>query len=154
MKLRFDRKSVLDEREMQEMYSVEHRGLWLTYALLCAAVIAQLLLGAGFAQVAGELLVIALSSAVLIVAYARRGIWDTRSRPSARGNAAYSAMFAAIVALIGFGLKRPAAVALSLGAAMFTLSFCLLTALMLFLRRRQARRERELEQELEGEEEA
>ena len=36
------RKSVLDEREMLEMYRVEHFGLWLMYGLLCAAVVVQM----------------------------------------------------------------------------------------------------------------
>ena len=40
------RKSVLDEREMLEMYRVEHFGLWLMYGLLCIAVIVQMLGGA------------------------------------------------------------------------------------------------------------
>ena len=144
------RKSILDEREMQELYTVEHHGLWLVYALLCAAVIVQMLLGADFKQLAGEWLVIVVSSAVLIVAYARKGIWDERSRPSARGNAAYSALCAAVVALIALCLKRRVDLALFVGAAMFALSFCLLTALMLYLRRRESALERELEQDGEA----
>ena len=40
------KKSVLDEREMLEMYRIEHAGLWLMYALLSAAIIVQLLLDA------------------------------------------------------------------------------------------------------------
>ena len=37
------KKTVLDEREMMEMYRIEHRGLWAMYTLLCATVVAQLL---------------------------------------------------------------------------------------------------------------
>ena len=51
MKLYLKTKNVLDEREMQEVYCIEHRGLWGMYTLLCAAVILQMLFGAGFAQV-------------------------------------------------------------------------------------------------------
>lgn len=40
MKLYLKTKNVLDERETQEMYRIEHRGLWGMYALLCAAVVA------------------------------------------------------------------------------------------------------------------
>ena len=144
------KESVLDERELQELYGVEHRGLWMMYALLCAAVAVQMLLGADFKQMAGELLVIAVSSVVLIVAYARRGIWGERSRPSARSNAAYSAMGGGVVALIALGLRRSAYLALLMGAAMFALSFLLLTALMLYLRRRERALERELEQDGEA----
>ena len=49
MKLYLKTKNVLDERETQEMYRIEHRGLWGMYALLCAAVVAQMFFGAGFA---------------------------------------------------------------------------------------------------------
>ena len=54
MKLYLKTKNVLDERETQEMYRIEHRGMWGMYALLCAAVVVQMLFGAGFAQVAGD----------------------------------------------------------------------------------------------------
>ena len=40
------KKPVLDEREMLELYRVEHFGLWLMYGLLCIAVLAQLIAGA------------------------------------------------------------------------------------------------------------
>ena len=93
------RKSVLDEREMLEMYRVEHFGLWLMYGLLCAAVVAQMLLGAPLMQLAGELSVLLLVSVGMIIAYARKGIWDAHSRPGRKGNAAYSAACAAGVAL-------------------------------------------------------
>ena len=92
MKLYLRTKNVLDERETLEMYRIEHRGLWAMYTLLCAAVVVQLLFGAGAAQLAGEVFVIAVTSVGLVIAYARRGIWDAHARPSARGNAAYSAL--------------------------------------------------------------
>ena len=82
MKLYLKTKNVLDERETQEMYRIEHRGMWGMYALLCAAVVVQMLFGAGFAQVAGEAFVIAVVSVGMIIAYARRGIWDADARPS------------------------------------------------------------------------
>ena len=46
MKLYLKTKNVLDERETQEMYRIEHRGMWGMYALLCAAVVVQMLFGA------------------------------------------------------------------------------------------------------------
>ena len=94
MKLYLKTKNVLDERETQEMYRIEHRGMWGMYALLCAAVVVQMLFGAGFAQVAGEAFVIAVVSVGMIIAYARRGIWDADARPSTGGNAAYALLCA------------------------------------------------------------
>ena len=145
MRLFLRTKSVLDEREMQDMYRIEHRGLWLMYTLLCAAVVAQMLVGASFAQMAGELFVVGVSSVALIVAYARRGIWDDRSRPSASGNALYAAISSVGVALIVLGRGRQIAGALIAGATMFVLCCALLTLLMAYVRRRQEAQGRELE---------
>ena len=147
MKLFLKTQSVLDDRELQDLYRVEHRGLWLMYTLLCAAVVVQLLFGADFVQMAGELFVIGVSSVALIVAYARRGIWDDRSRPSVRGNAAYAAISSVGVALIVLGRRRQLTGALITGVCMFALCFALLTLLMAYVQRRQEQRERELEDE-------
>ena len=144
-RLRIERKNVLDEREMQEVYHIEHSGLWLMYALLCAAVVVQLLLGAGMAQMAGEMIVIGVVSVVMIAAYARRGIWDTDARPSVRGNAIYALLAALGVAVVTLGKSGDAVRALIVGGAMFALCFLLLTALMLYVRRRQREAERDLD---------
>ena len=84
MKLYLKTRNVFDEREMQEMYRIEHRGLWAMYTLLCASVVVQLLFGADMAQMAGEMTVIFIVSVGMIIAYARRGIWDANGRPSTR----------------------------------------------------------------------
>ena len=145
MKLYLKTKPVLDEREMQEMYRIEHRGLWAMYTLLCASVVVQLLFGADIVQMAGEIAVIGLVSVGLIIAYARRGIWDVNARPSARGNAAYAALSAVGVAVIVLGRGRNALAALTAGGAMFALCFLLLMLLMRYVQRRQDAQSRELE---------
>ena len=151
MKLYLKTRSVLDERELQEMYRIEHRGLWAMYALLCATVVAQLLFGADFAQMVGELFVIGAVSVGLIIAYARRGIWDTDARPSTRGNAVYSALSAAGVGVIVLGRRRNAAIALAAGVAMFALCLVLLTLLMRYVQRRQEAQSHVLENETDDE---
>lgn len=145
MKLYLKTKPVLDEREMQEMYRIEHRGLWAMYTLLCASVIVQMLFGADIVQMAGELLVIGVVTVGMIIAYARRGIWDAHARPSTSGNAVYAALSSVGVAVIVLGRRRNAAVALGAGAAMFVLCFALLTLLMRWVQRRQEAQSRELE---------
>ena len=147
MKRIFETKNVLDEREMQDLYRIEHWGLWLMYALLCASVVVQLLMGADFARLAGELVVIGVSSIALIAAYARYGIWDTHARPSVRGNAVYAAVSAVAVALVTLGRRRAWPGALLVGAGTFVLCFLLLTGMMLLVGRSQRQRERELEDE-------
>jgi len=145
MKLYLKTKPVLDEREMQEMYRIEHRGLWAMYTLLCASVVVQMLFGADIVQMAGELLVIGVVTVGMIIAYARRGIWDAHARPSTSGNAVYAALSSVGVAVIVLGRRRNAAVALGAGAAMFVLCFALLTLLMRWVQRRQEAQSRELE---------
>lgn len=145
MKLCLRQKTVLDEREMQEMYRIEHRGLWAMYTLLCAAVVVQLFFGAGFAQIAGEVCVISLVSVAMIVAYARRGIWDTRARPSTKGNAAYSALCALGVSVVVLGIRGDVAVAVVTGICTFVLCFSLLCALMAYMQRRQKHEADELD---------
>ena len=147
MKLYLKTKNVLDERETQEMYRIEHRGLWGMYALLCAAVVAQMFFGAGFAQIAGEAFVIAVVSVGMIIAYARRGIWDADARPSTGGNAAYALLCALGVTAVTFGLHENAVKALLFGAAAFILCFALLSLLMAYVKKRQKQQSDELDDE-------
>ena len=147
MKLYLKTRSVLDEREMQEMYRIEHRGLWAMYTLLCAAVVIQLLFGADIVQMAGEVAVIFIVSVGMIIAYARRGIWDADSRPSTRGNALYAAISAVGVSVLVLGRGKNAAAALATGTVMFALCFALLTLLMRYVQRRQEAQSRELDEE-------
>ena len=151
MKLYLKTRSVLDERELQEMYRIEHRGLWAMYALLCATVVAQLLFGADFAQMGGELFVIGVVSVGLIIAYARRGIWDAHARPSTKGNAVYSVISAIGVGVIVLGRRRNAAIALAAGVAMFALCLVLLTLLMRYVQHWQEAQSHVLENETDDE---
>ena len=111
--------------------------------------VVQLLFGADLAQMGGELFVIGAVSVGLIIAYARRGIWDTDARPSTRGNAVYSALSAAGVGVIVLGRRANPWIALAAGAAMFALCFVLLTLLMRYVQRRQEAQSRALEDDEE-----
>lgn len=139
------KKTVLDERELMEMYRIEHRGLWLMYGLLCAAILVQILLGASLPQMAGEVFVVFVTSLAMIFANARHGIWDASSRPSARGNAAYSAATGVLVAAVLAAAGRGALVSLLAGAAGGAACMLLLTALMKYMKRRQEKADKELE---------
>ena len=130
-------KSVLDERERQEMYRIDHRGLWAMYTLLCVVVMVQLFFGAGILQIAGEVFVLAVISIEMIIAYARQGIWDETARPSKAGNALYAALCAVAVGIVTFGMKKSIGLSLALGAATFLLCFLLLNLLMAYVKRRQ-----------------
>ena len=147
MKRLFDEHLVLDEREMLDMYRIEHVGLWAMYVLLCAAVVVQMLLGAPPVQMAGEMTVLLLVSVGMIIAYARKGIWDAHSRPGKRGNAAYSAACAAGVALIVAAIRSSFLWGLLSGAAMFALCFVLLSLMGAYIARRQSRAEAALDED-------
>lgn len=139
------RKPVLDERELQVMYRIEHFGLWLMYGLLCAAVLVQLFLGAELVQMAGELSVIVCVSVVMMIANARHGIWDENSRPSVKSNAAWAAGAGVCVAAL-VALKRASAVGgLIAGVVTAALCFLLLMALMAYTLKRQKQQEKALE---------
>lgn len=139
------RKSVLDEREMLEMYRAEHFGLWLMYGLLCAAILVQMFMGAEFAQMAGEMIVLVASSIAMVIANVRHGIWDTDSRPSMRGNAGYSVGAGVCVAVLQLALKGNLAAALLTGLCTALLVFAVLTLLMRYMMKKQAQQEKELD---------
>ena len=139
------KKTVLDEREMMEMYRIEHFGLWLMYGLLCAAILAQLLLGAGLSQMAGEMAVLSVTSVAMIFANARHGIWDQSSRPSMRGNAVYSLVSGVLVAAVLAAVGRSAVFALLAGAGAGAACMLLLTCLMHYMKRRQEKTDEELD---------
>lgn len=141
------KKTVLDEREMMEMYRIEHRGLWLMYALLCVAILVQFLLGAGFAQMAGEVAVVFITSVAMILANARHGIWDLSSWPSMRGNAAYSLATGLLVTVVLAAAGRSMAFALFTGVGGGAACMLLLTFLMQYMKRRQEKTDEELENE-------
>ncbi len=147
MKRLFDEHLVLDEREMMDMYRIEHVGLWAMYVLLCVAVVAQMLLGAPPVQMAGEMTVLLLVSVGMIIAYARKGIWDAHSRPGKRGNAAYSAACAAGVALIVAAIRSSFLWGMVSGATMFALCFALLSLMGAYIARRQSRAEEALDED-------
>ena len=139
------KKTVLDEREMMEMYRIEHYGLWLMYGLLCAAILVQLLMGADLTQMAGEIAVVAVTSVAMIFANARHGIWDQSSRPSVRGNAAYSLATGVLVAAVLAAVGRSAPVSLLAGACGGAACMLLLTCLMQYMKHRQKKTDEELD---------
>ena len=139
------RKSVLDEREMLEMYRVEHFGLWLMYGLLCAAILVQMLMGSELSQMAGELAVILISSVAMVIANVRRGIWDTNSRPSVRGNAGCALGAGVCVAVLLMAKSSNVPAALLAGLCTAALVFAALTLLMRYMMKKQAQQEKELD---------
>lgn len=145
--MRSKKRTVLDERELQELYRIEHAGLWLMYALLCIAVVVQLLMGAPQLQMAGELIALVVVSVVMVIANIRHGIWDETSRPSLRGNAQAGVCAGVCVAAVVFVRFGDALRGLAAGVCAAAICMAVLTALMRYMQRRQKRTEEALEEE-------
>ena len=139
------KQTVLDEREMLEMYRAEHFGLWLMYGLLCAAILMQMLMGAPMQQMAGEMTVLIISSIAMVIVNLRHGIWDADSRPSVRGNLGYSLGAGVCVAVMLAVVKGNLIAALIAGICTLLLVFAALTLLMRYMMKKQAQQEKELD---------
>lgn len=139
------KKPVLDEREMLEMYRVDHFGMWLMYGLLCAVIVFQLLAGAEMKQMAGELAVLMISSVAMVIANLRNGIWDTTSRPSIRGNAGYALGAGVCVSVMLLAKSGNMFSSLAAGLCTALLVFIVLTVLMRYMLKKQAKQEKELD---------
>ena len=143
------RSNVLDERERQALGKIEHLALSATQALLCAAIVIQLLMGADFRQIAGECIIVILVGIGMIGGYVYYGIWDTDAAPSRRGNIRYALISGVCVGLLIAGITRHAGRALLAGMIMFLLTFVLLNLLMKGVADRQRKQAEELDMDEE-----
>ncbi len=141
-------RTVLDEREMQEMYRIDHLGLNLVIVLLVAAIVLQLLLGSGMQQVTGESVVLVITVFTLIVLYAKHGIWDADARPDWRDNAKYALLCGAGVGLLAGAMTGSVLKAVLLGAGTVLVAMGLLSLLMMIVEKEQRKLEEELEEDV------
>lgn len=143
------RSNVLDERERQALGKIEHLALSATQALLCVAIVIQLLMGADFRQIAGECVIVILVGIGMIGGYVYYGIWDTDAAPSVRGNIRYAIISGICLGLLIAGITKHAGRALMAGLIMSLLTFVLLYLLMKGVARRQRQQEEALEMDEE-----
>ena len=120
-----DQKYSIDEMQERRLFQIEEIGFWLTFWASGAAVVIQAVLGADLRQIAGEGIVLLISSAYLVFATVRNGIWSKGGpAPTLRTNALVSLIPAAACGAILLirvlaVLKRP----LTLGVAGVALAF-------------------------------
>lgn len=118
-------KTNLDEMQERRLFQIEEIGFWLTFWASGAAVVIQAVLGADLKQIAGEGIVLLISSAYLVFATVRNGIWTKNGlAPTFRTNALVSLIPAGMCGVILLirvlaVLKRP----LTLGVAGVALAF-------------------------------
>lgn len=87
----------MDEREVMEMYKIEHYMFWFTFWILLLGIIVQgIFCKADLKQIAGELVVFMVMSIISCVLYLRKGIYDTWSQPGIKSYLAYSIIFSLI----------------------------------------------------------
>ena len=70
------KKSNLDEMQEQELLKIEHKGCWLAFWGLLAAMAIQMVMRVPGRQVLGEWIVFMVLCLYLCIACLRKGIWD------------------------------------------------------------------------------
>ena len=94
-----ERKSNLDERQEQMLLQIEHKGCWLAFWGLLAAMVVQILIyGFEWKAVAGEWVVFMALCTYIGFACEKNGIWDRRLKPDTRTN-----FIVALIAGLAFG---------------------------------------------------
>ena len=93
----------LDEHQEQVLLGIEHRGCWLAFwGLLAAILVQQVAFGADFSRIVGEWSVLMALGLYLSVECLRAGIWDRRLRPDGKTNFAISGIAGLVVGIVMF----------------------------------------------------
>ena len=92
--------NTLDEMQDQKMLKMEEYGCWILFWGLALAVVVQLLLGGSIRQVAGELIVLLVGGAYVLVTSLKNGLWTRSATPTRKRNAAVSIIPAAIIGVL------------------------------------------------------
>ena len=80
------KKSNLDEMQEQKLLRIEHNGFWLAYTSLLIAILVQAILGCGFYDILGELVILLVICAYMVCGCLKHGIWDRWLKPSPKTN--------------------------------------------------------------------
>ena len=88
-------KKNVDERELMEMYKIEHYAFWAIFWLLLASIFIQLIFcGPQFSQIAGEWIVFMIAALGSSIAYFKGGHYDYFTKPCLKSYLLYSLIFA------------------------------------------------------------
>ncbi len=91
---------ILDEMRDQKMLKMEEYGYWILFWGLALAVIVQLFLGGTLRQVAGELIILAIGGAYVLVTSLKNGLWSRSAEPTMKSNAVASLIPAAVICVL------------------------------------------------------
>lgn len=96
-----NKKKKLDEREIMEMYKIEHYGFWFMYWALLASIFIQFIFfDASIKQVCGEWVVFMIAAVASSIAYYRGGHYDYSTEPGIKSYLMYSVVFTIIFDVI------------------------------------------------------
>ena len=110
----------MDEMQKLQLMKLEEHSFWITFWTLCAIVVGQALMGAGFREIAGELAALLIAGGCVTVLCLKNGLWSVSYQPSRKTNVVFSAGAAlalgAVYALRAFlVLRKPASLELAWG---------------------------------------
>lgn len=84
-------KRIVDERELMEMYKIEHYTFWAMYGLLFVSIFVQLIFcGISFTQIAGEWIVFMIATIGSCYAFLKGGHYDYFLKPCMKSYLIYS----------------------------------------------------------------
>jgi len=89
-----NKKKKLDERELMEMYKIEHYAFWFMFWALFASIVIQLIFcNSSFKQIGGEWIVLMISAIASSIAYIKGGHYDYYTKPGIKSYLLYSLIF-------------------------------------------------------------
>ena len=98
----FHKKNVVDERELMEMFQVEHYVCWITFWALLISIFYQLFfVDDSFSQVGGEWCVFMVMAFGILIGNLKGGHFDYSSRPGWKYYLFYSVIAAVAVGVVG-----------------------------------------------------
>lgn len=154
-------KNNLDERQELELLRIEHYGMWFVFWALFAAVLIQVVLGADFAQVGAEFIILMVLCIFTVCSCARHGIWDRYLKPNRTQNVVLSiiagvcvGIFQGVMLWRNVGFAYPLAWLIVPFAALltFAITFALMSAAARWTKKRQAQLDAQLQEETEEDE--
>lgn len=96
-----NKKKELDERELMEMYKIEHYAFWFMFWALLASIFIQLIFyNSSFKQIGGEWIVFMISAVAISIAYFKGGHYDYYTNPGIKSYLLYSLSFTIIFDVI------------------------------------------------------
>lgn len=92
--------TIVDERQRMELLAVEHKGFWMMFYGLVAAILLQVIFfEPDWKRIIGEGIVLLMGSGVLAIGCLRRGLWDYTTTPTQRTYLVFAGVAAGLIML-------------------------------------------------------